>query len=149
MELWRVSIFADLSGVGGLLAEGRWHSQGQLVVYLADHPSTALLERLVHVDPDVLPLTYQLLRIRSSSTIEEERVEVSDLPVDWRRQVGATQQIGDDWLGRAATALLRVPSALVPHAENVLLNPAHRDAGTLSIAETIVTPFDPRFWKLR
>ena len=142
-------MFADLSGVGGLLAEGRWHSQGQLVVYLADHPSTALLERLVHVDPDILPLTYQLLRIRSSSAIEEESVEVSDLPVDWHGKVDATQEIGDDWLRRGATALLRVPSALVPHAANVLLNPAHSDAGTLSIAETIVTPFDQRFWKLR
>jgi RES domain-containing protein len=44
MELWRISIYADLSGAGGLMASGRWHSQGKRIVYLADHPSSALLE---------------------------------------------------------------------------------------------------------
>jgi RES domain-containing protein len=26
------------------MASGRWHSQGKRIVYLADHPSSALLE---------------------------------------------------------------------------------------------------------
>jgi RES domain-containing protein len=50
MELWRISNYADLSGAGGLRAAGRWHSQGKRIVYLADHPSSALLEMLVHLD---------------------------------------------------------------------------------------------------
>ena len=50
MELWRISNYADLSGIGGLKAAGRWHSQGRRIVYLADHPSSALLEMLVHMD---------------------------------------------------------------------------------------------------
>ena len=63
MELWRISNYADLSGGGGLRAGGRWHSLGRKIVYLADHPSSALLEMLVHMDRDLIPATYQLLRV--------------------------------------------------------------------------------------
>jgi len=47
MELWRISNYADLSGAGGLQAAGRWHTRGKRIVYLADHPASALLEMLV------------------------------------------------------------------------------------------------------
>jgi len=48
MELWRISNYADLSGGGGLQAAGRWHTRGKRIVYLADHPASAVLEMLVH-----------------------------------------------------------------------------------------------------
>lgn len=63
MNLWRISKFADLSGRGGLLAEGRWHHKGIPVVYCCDHPSTALLEVLVHMNRWRIPPSFQLLRI--------------------------------------------------------------------------------------
>ena len=44
MRLWRISDFADLAGEGGLLVSGRWHSRGRRIVYLSDHPATALIE---------------------------------------------------------------------------------------------------------
>ncbi|AVT78400.1 hypothetical protein RPPS3_43380 [Rhodopseudomonas palustris] len=58
MELWRISNYADLTGTGGLRASGRWHSRGRRIVYLADHPSSAVLEMLVHMDREFLPATY-------------------------------------------------------------------------------------------
>lgn len=63
MNLWRISKYADLSGRGGLLAEGRWHQKGIPVVYCCDHPSTALLEVLVHMNRSRIPPSFQLLRI--------------------------------------------------------------------------------------
>ena len=75
MELWRISNYVDLSGIGGLRAAGRWHSQGRRIVYLADHPSSALLEMLVHMDRDLIPPTYQLLRVAVPDDIN---VETSD-----------------------------------------------------------------------
>lgn len=63
MNLWRISKFADLSGRGGLLADGRWHRKGIPVVYCCDHPSTALLEILVHMNRWRIPPSFQLLRI--------------------------------------------------------------------------------------
>ncbi|MBI5132237.1 MAG: RES family NAD+ phosphorylase [Rhodopseudomonas palustris] len=144
MELWRISNYADLSGIGGIRANGRWHWQGRQIVYLADHPASALLEMLVHLDRDLLPSSFQLLRIAVPDTIAIESVEEDTLPSAWRTRVGLTRQIGDRWLDRGSSALLRVPSVIVPHARNYLLNPAHRDGSAITVAEIIKAPFDPR-----
>ena len=68
MELWRISNYADLSGVGGCRrpVDG---TRGKRIVYLADHPASALLEMLVHIDRDLIPATYRLLRIVASDTV--------------------------------------------------------------------------------
>ena len=65
MRLWRISNHASLSGDGGLYASGRWHTRGRRVVYLADHPASALLEVMVHleIDAEDLPTHYQLLGV--------------------------------------------------------------------------------------
>lgn len=143
MELWRISNNADLSGAGGLKAAGRWHSQGRRIVYLADHPSSALLEMLVHMDRDLVPPTYQLLRIAVPDDIVVEVVE-PELPPDWRTQTRVSREIGDRWLDRSTSALLLVPSAISVEGANFLLNPAHPHAARASVAEVIRAPFDPR-----
>ena len=147
MELWRISNYSDLSGVGGLHFSGRWHSKGRRIVYLADHPSSALLETLVHLDLDMIPASYQLLRVRVEDRIRSERIDAADLPTDWRSWIDVTRQIGDSWLDRGMSALLQVPSAISPRATNVLFNPEHLDARSVTIVERIISPFDPRLWK--
>ncbi|WP_369720983.1 RES family NAD+ phosphorylase [Bradyrhizobium sp. LLZ17] len=111
MELWRISNYVDLSGVGGLRAGGRWHSQGRRIVYLADHPSSALLEMLVHMDRDLIPPTYQLLRIAIPDDIVVE-IAGPEWPPDWRTQMMVSREVGDRWLDRSTSALLQVPSAI-------------------------------------
>ncbi|QOZ07163.1 RES family NAD+ phosphorylase [Bradyrhizobium sp. CCBAU 51765] len=143
MELWRISNYVDLSGIGGLRAAGRWHSQGKRIVYLADHPSSALLEMLVHMDRDLIPSTYQLLRISVPEGIKVETVE-SELPPDWQSHTIVSREIGDRWLDRSTSALLQVPSAISTQGSNFLLNPAHPDAARVGVAEVIQAPFDPR-----
>jgi RES domain-containing protein len=108
MELWRISNYADLSGIGGVRAAGRWHSQGKRIVYLylADHPSSGLLEMLVHMDRDLIPSTYQLLRIIVPPAITMETVRLEDLPVDWRTEAMASRDIGDRWLDRITSAFI-------------------------------------------
>lgn len=84
MDLWRISNYSDLSGVGGLRAAGRWHSQGKRIIYLADHPSSALLEMLVHMDRDLIPSTCQLLRIDMPAGMKIEAVTAGELAGNWR-----------------------------------------------------------------
>ena len=143
MELWRISNYADLTGIGGLRAAGRWHSQGRRIVYLSDHPSSALLEMLVHMDRDLIPSNYQLLRVSVADDLNYETVD-RELPTDWRTQAMVSRGIGDHWLDRATSALLQVPSAIAMRGSNFLLNPAHVDATKIVVAEIIKAPFDPR-----
>jgi RES domain-containing protein len=146
MRLWRISNHADLSGEGGLRASGRWHSKGRGVVYLADHPASALIEVLAHLEIDVedFPADYQLLAVDAPDDIAVTALDAASLPTDWRAQTLLTRTRGDDWLRANGSALLRVPSAIVPAASNYLLNPAHPDAQRLVIAETVRAAFDPR-----
>lgn len=53
---------------------------------------------------------------------------------------------GDGWIASGATALLLVPSVIVPDEYNVLINPRHGDAA--AITSTIIKRwiYDPRFF---
>jgi RES domain-containing protein len=141
MDVWRIS---NLSGVGGTLASGRWHNIGKPIVYLADHQAAALLEILVHMDRSLIPATYRLLRAAVPETVGIETISLATLSPGWQDRQDETRNIGDRWLGKASSAILRVPSAIVPGASNFLLNPRHAEAAEISIAEVIDAPFDKR-----
>ena len=151
MRYWRISNHADLSGRGGLRAGGRWHSAGRPVVYLAAHPASALLEILVNLEiggVDALPLGYQLLEVVASASGSVAGVPARALDAAWRDDPGATREIGDAWLASGRSALLRVPSALVPNVSNYLLNPLHPDAIRFSVKSAARYPFDTRLFKV-
>jgi RES domain-containing protein len=146
MRLWRISNHAGLSGDGGLHASGRWHSRGRRVVYLADHPASALVEVMVHleIDTEDLPSHYQLLGVEVPDDAATTALGEYELPEGWRQQIPITRARGDDWLRAGTSALLRVPSPIVPEATNYLLNPAHPDAARIGIASALRAAFDPR-----
>jgi RES domain-containing protein len=56
----------------------------------------------------------------------------------------ATQHIGDLWAREARSAVLSLPSALVPMEQNFLLNPAHADFRRIRIGTAEPFPFDRR-----
>jgi RES domain-containing protein len=151
VRLWRISDFADLSGDGGLLASGRWHSQGRRIVYLSDHPASALVEILVNleIDFDDFPTSYQLLAIEIPDNVSFERTDPDELPLNWRDDPEFTRAVGDEWLMAARRALLCVPSAIVPAASNWLLNPAHPDISKVQIVDIVRAPLDPRLLRAR
>jgi RES domain-containing protein len=144
MQLWRISNFADLSGRGGLLGDGRWHRRGVSIVYCADHPSTALLEIMVHATRDTVPDSYQLIEINVS---DEFRMANATLRPGWETDPQFTRNLGSDFIAARKHALLKVPSAIMPKASNYLLNPEHGDARRISIANAYRYPFDSRLLK--
>lgn len=150
MRLWRISNHADLAGRGGLRAGGRWHSRGRPVVYASEHPAAALLEALVHLElhgTEGLPRHYQLLEIEAPDAMASETARLSSLGRNWRDDEHLTRSLCDAWLRAARTALLFVPSAIVPRTSNCLINPQHRDAGRLRIVSAARYPFDARLFK--
>jgi RES domain-containing protein len=144
MILWRISNYADLAGRGGLIAPGRWHRQGFAIVYCCDHPSTALLEILVHMDLDDLPLHFQLLKIQVPDDITLETVEIDATDL---HDTALTRQKGSSWLEGRSSCLLKVPSIILPEAANVLINPQHADAARLVIENVARYPFDSRLFR--
>jgi|ERR1043165_1817154 RES domain-containing protein len=146
MRLWRISDHASLSGDGGVFFSGRWHSRGKRIVYLADHPASALLEAIVHLEvkAENLPDGFQLLKVDVPDNLVIDQPDEGGLSTEWRERVSLTQEIGALWLDAGLTALLRVPSAIVPEANNYLLNPAHADAARIVITSALRAQFDAR-----
>jgi RES domain-containing protein len=144
--LWRISNHRSLTGDGALRAPGRWHTRGQRIVYCAENPAAALLEILVHFEIDIhdLPIRYRLLKIEAPHDVQIESVAVERLPIAWPERTDVTRALGDDWLVKGSSALLRVPSAIVPETFNLLLNPSHPDAKRIVIVEACDHTIDPR-----
>lgn len=149
-SLWRISNYLDLSGEGALGTSGRWHTEGRLVVYLADCPAGALLERIVHLmdrnEDGILPRFYQLLEITVADELAIKPLNTL-APTDWKERQELTRNVGDAWLASFESALARVPSAIAPRTWNYLLNPEHPDAKKIEIAEVIKERFDNRLFR--
>ncbi|MDT7811059.1 MAG: hypothetical protein QOJ42_975 [Acidobacteriaceae bacterium] len=149
MVLWRISNYADLLGIGAMEASARWHTAGRPVVYLAENPSSALLEVFVHLEADEgdRPDTYHLLKIEANDGIAHESVDPSSMSSGWRNNEAETRSIGDDWLVRGETALLKVPSAITPETWNWVLNPRHAQAKNVVIVHGEKHPYDSRLFR--
>ena len=149
MILWRISNHANLLGVGGLKSSARWHTKGHPIVYLAESPSCALLETLVHleIDRDNLPDSYQLLKIEVPDELPFKTVDTVSLAKAWRNDTSQTQEIGDAWLKRHETPLLKISSALSPETWNWLLNPAHPRSTRIRILSVRRHAYDHRLFK--
>jgi len=149
-NLWRISNYMDLSGEGALGTSGRWHTEGRLVVYLADCPAGALLERIVHLmdrnEDGILPRFYQLLLISVPDDFATKELNTL-APTDWMERPEFTRNLGDAWLASLETAMARVPSAIVPRTWNYILNPEHPDAKQVKVEEVIQERFDNRLFR--
>lgn len=145
MDLWRLTLYPTLDGEGGRLASARWHTAGLPVVYLAASPAGALIEILVHLelDEDELPATYKLLRVRVPNTLKitSPRIPKGDL---WKSDIDLTRSVGDRWLKSRSSAIARVPSVLLPHTYNYLLNSLHPEAKRVRIVEVQSAAIDTR-----
>ncbi len=134
-----------LDGVGGTFASGRWHSQGELVVYFGASPAIVVLERLAHTDPDLLPSDLRLGHFEFTDPIAATKVEeFSVLPSGWPQDLHVTRRIGREWRVRGSSCLLIVPSVILPEDLNCVLNPRHPGAQSLQLIRERLFSFDAR-----
>jgi RES domain-containing protein len=131
VHVWRLCKrrHAALDGEGARLAGGRWNSRGTAVVYASETLSLAVLELLVHCDPALLPDDLVAIAIEVPDGLSARRIEAAALPRTWRRFPAPESlvRLGDAWAKDRTSAVLSVPSAVVPGERNFLLNPAHPD----------------------
>lgn len=138
------------AGNDAAAAGGRWNSVGRPVIYLADSLALAQLEKRVHTPmrpPRDLVAVEAI--VPAAAVASAEGVVLPDDwdadNVDWSVGSAASQCIGDDWLARGTSLLLRVPSVVVPVGWSYLLNPAHPDARRVRTRRIEYRP-DARLW---
>ena len=137
LTVWRLvtARFAGtaFSGEGARLYGGRWNRKGVPMVYAAATQSLAMLEMLVQDEP--LRARYVVIPATLPKGLKIERVTPDQLPADWR-DLSARDQlqaIGSDWARRQSSAVLAVPSAVIPTESNYLINPLHASFAKIEI----------------
>ena len=132
-----------LSGAGAKITGGRWNSPGRAVLYCSSSIALAALETIVHLSQGALPLDRLLVRVTIPDKLWQARetLTLAAAPVAWdARPAGpASKRYGDEWLDQSRSAVLEIPSIVVPEEYNVLLNPNHARASGLTA--TVMRPW--------
>jgi len=148
LEAWRAlkakHAASAFTGKGAAANGGRWNSRGVPVIYCSQSKALAALEILVHLNP---PVRFKFVAIRvafDASTVAW--FPPRNLPHNWRTKPPppGTQKVGDLWIKSAQTAVLALPSVIIPGEFNFLLNPAHPDFAKVVRGKPETFVFDPR-----
>ncbi|MEI7768052.1 MAG: RES family NAD+ phosphorylase [Phycisphaerae bacterium] len=152
IQAWRIvktkHASGAFSGEGARLYGGRWNRPGRGMVYTAGSTALALLEMLIHLEPQELLKRYALFSVSIKAELVTN-LDPATLPKAWWKSppAASVQRIGTAWLIQNSSAVLRVPSAIVPNEWNYLLNPAHPDFAKVVIGPKQPVQFDPRLLK--
>lgn len=154
MRLWRIATVAasypcdDMSGKGVETTGGRWNKVGTPVVYTSGSIALAALETIVHLNAGSLPLNRVLVEISVPNNVWKKRLihTSKSLAVGWNvlPEGMVSLELGTSWAAQLRTALLQVPSVIVPEEFNILLNPRHPEAKRICAKKLRVFHYDSR-----
>ena len=155
IALWRIGVDTpdyvaeDLSGKGAEKTGGRWNRKGRRVVYTSGSRALACLETIVHLGTATLPLNRYLVKIEVPVAIWAKRATIDpDALVGWDAIPAGKVSLdaGDQWLASGDSALLMVPSVIVPDESNTLISPAHPDAASITATKLKLWRYDSRLF---
>lgn len=116
---------------GARLYPGRWNTEASPVIYASEHFSTAMLEKLVHFHA-VMPPNQHFVRITVPNGVSYEVFQPAAHPGWDGRDERLCKGFGEAWRLQNRSAILLVPSIPARLDRNVLINPAHPDAGAIT-----------------
>lgn len=154
MLVWRIATDArsytadDMTGTGAKISGGRWNDAGVPMVYAASTRALACLETVVHLNAGGLPFNRYLVEVEIPDALwsTADVADPASLPIGWDAEPAGSVSIGfgSAWAASGKSAVLRVPSVIVPEEENVLINPAHPDAAQIGARKVRRWLYDPR-----
>ncbi len=144
--LKRRFVSAAFSGEGARRYGGRWNSAGVAVVYTSSSISLAILEWRAHLTQWPAPASV-IIRIEFDASLVWSPAK---LPTNWKRWPcpKTTAAVGDTWVRSGRSAVLKLPSAVVPAEFNYVLNPAHAEFGKIRLGRPQVFKADSRLGPL-
>lgn len=84
-------------------------------------------------------------------SVSRQEVRLAELPRNWRAYPApeAVRDLGTRWAEAGRTAVLIVPSVVIPRERNYLLNPVHPEFKLVRVGTPEEFTFDARMWKPR
>ena len=119
------------------------------MVYTSETLSLAAMEKFVNEGDEGRVVNFVSYRIAIPSHVRIEELKREDLPADWKAVPApqSTMDIGTNWVEKAHSSVLKVPSVVIETEHNYLLNPIHPDFKRLKISAPKSFEFDSRMWK--
>jgi len=146
MKIYRISAIKYAKSLQSSGVAARWNKKGQHVIYASETRSLACLENIVHRSAPELNGLYKVLIIDLPDDRKIEELTASQLPNGWNRpgNYRVCQETGSSWFTTGRTAILKVPSALIPQECNFVINTTHPDFNRIILEGTEDFLFDPR-----
>lgn len=146
MIVFRIALakYADKLVASGNAA--RWNSKDIKIIYTAESRALACLENVVHRNSRGLQKNFRIVMIEIPDSLKIKTINTRELIAGWQNfaHIPFTQNIGDKWIKEEASAVLRVPSVIIPEEHNYLLNPSHEDFGKIKYMGHEPFKFDNR-----
>lgn len=116
------------------------------MIYTASSRSLACLENVVHRNQLGLSALFRAMIIEIPDDIKIKTIDKSLLHDNWKDfgNMYLTQRIGDIWVSKIETAVLKVPSSIIDVEYNYLINPLHPDFKRIKLLKTEPFIFDER-----
>jgi len=137
---------SDITGEGARLFGGRWNKRGYNMLYTSEYLSLSVLELLVHIDYQFINKDFGFLEIELPEGLVIPKVNPNILKQDWRHNppLSFLQDYGTDWLLSQKSLALKIPSAVLPYENNILINPNHKQFPKVKIIRKSILDLDSR-----
>ncbi len=137
-----------LDGEGPYRFGGRWSSPGTRIAYTAEHLSLAMIEYFVHIEVSDPPKDLVIVAADIPDDVSRVVLTPRKLPAYWRRVPAppGLAAIGDGFVAERKSAVLVLPSALVPSESNWLINPLHPEFPRIRVHPPEPFDYDARFF---
>jgi RES domain-containing protein len=151
--VWRIGTDAptytaeDLTGAGAELTGGRWNRKGTPMLYAASSRALACLETVVHFNAGDLPLNRYLVELHVPDDLIAVAVRfdpVTNVGWDAIPEGMVSVDAGEAWVRSGTSAVMIVPSAIVPEEMNFLINPKHADPKRIRASKLRKWSYDMR-----
>ncbi len=137
------------NGMGARKFGGRWNNPGYRIVYTSKTISLCVLEILVNADFEEQPEDLVCFTARIPKSVGVIKIKRRDLKQGWNSfpYSSLTRNTGEKWIKEKKSAVLCVPSVVVPDENNYLLNPDHKDFKKIKLEELYPIRLDSRLIK--
>ena len=146
MEVYRICLEEYSRELFASGFRGRWYLQGSFVIYTAGSRALACLENVVHRSGEGLKSIFKVVVIRVPEELAVSRISPDQLPAEWHKTKNypLCQPLGEAWYHGRSSAVLEVPSSIIPKEYNYILNTRHPDFKAIEILRREDFAFDPR-----
>jgi RES domain-containing protein len=125
---------------------GRWNKAGQKVIYAAESIALAFLESMIRRQGVGFNEDFKIMFLEIPQDLSITTIEPASLTPGWDdiRNHSVSQERSSSWYASLETPVLKVPSVVLPHSFNFVINTGHKDFNKIKIIDLTPLVPDPR-----